>query len=170
MSNFNLVKTASISCLAIVSCSLSDVAQAVSPNAIELTYFASQIQCGKGSSMINVQVDVYRNQQFVQTLSLNDSVYLPINSFEELTFQYNFVDSECNPTTPTEMVLAPEDKVPNLPGAYDQDSIQKMLNNLNEYEKLFLVELGTTNSDSSAYDLQDVVFVINNNPSIVYSD
>ncbi|MDJ0899397.1 MAG: hypothetical protein QNJ55_11355 [Xenococcus sp. MO_188.B8] len=160
----------SVSSLAIISCSFNSIAQAVSPNAIELTYFASQIQCGAGSSLINVQVDVYRNQQFVNTLSLNDSLYLPINSFDELTFQYNFTNAECSPTTPTEMVLAPEDTVPNLPGAYDQDSIQQMLDGLNEYEELFLVELGTTNPDSSAYDLQDVVMIINNNPTPVKTD
>ncbi len=164
MSISHLLKAVSISCVAMVSCSLSSIAQTAS-NPIEITYFDSQIQCGEGSSLINVKVDVYSNQQFVQTLSLKDTVYLPINSFEELTFEYNFVDSECSPTTPTEMILAPEDTVPNLPGAYDQDSIQEMLNGLNEYEELFLAELGTTNPDSSAYDLQDVVLVINNNPT-----
>ena len=170
MSISHLLKAFSLSCVALVSCSLSSLAQTITLNPLEITYFASQIQCGSGSSLIDVQVNVYHNQQFVQTLSLNDTVYLPINSFEELTFQYNFVDSGCSPTTPTEMVLAPEDTVPNLPGAYDQDSIRAMLNGLNEYEELFLAELGTTNPDSSAYDLQDVVLVINNNPTIRDTD
>ena len=136
MSNF--FKAVSVSSLAIISCSLNSVAQAGSPNAIELTYFASQIQCSADSSLINVQVHVYRNQQFFKTLSLNDSLYLPINSFNDLSFEYDFKDTEeCTPKTPTEMVLAPEDPVPNLPGAYDQDSIQQMLKKLNEYEELF---------------------------------
>ncbi len=39
------------------------------------------------------------------------------------------------------MVLAPQDPVPDMPGAYEQDSIRQMLDNLNEYEELFLVEL-----------------------------
>ncbi len=164
------IKIISISCLAMASCALTYAAQAVSPNAIELTYFASQIQCNGDSELINVEVDVYRNQEFVQTLSVKDTLYLPINSFAELTFQYNFVDSECSPKTPTEMVLVPQDPVPDLPGAYEQDSIQQMLDNLNEYEELFLVELGTTDSESFAYDLQDVVLVINNNPTIPYAD
>lgn len=55
--------------------------------------------------------------------------------------------------------------VPNIPGVYDQQSIQTMLNGLNDYEELFLVELGTTNKTSAAFDLQDVVFIVNNNPS-----
>ena len=164
MSISNLLKVLSVNCLALISCSFSAIAQEVSPKPIKLTYFASQIQCGSGSSLINVAVDVFQNQQFVQTLSLNDGIYLSINSFDDLTFEYNFVDAECSPTTPTKMVLAPDDTVPNLPGAYDQDSIQEMLNGLKVYEELFLVELGTTDPDSSAYDLQDVVMIINNNP------
>ena len=68
------------------------------------------------------------------------------------------------------MVLAPQDPVLDLPGESEQDSIQQMLDNLNDYEELFLVELETTNYESFAYDLQDVVLVINNNPTIPYAD
>ena len=164
MSISHLLKAVSVSCLALISCSISSIAQATSLNAIELTYLASQFQCDGDSSLTNIQVDVYRNQQFVQTLSSNDSIYLSINSFDELTFEYNFVDAGCSPTTPTETTLAPQDPVPNLPGAYDQDSIQDMLNGLHEYEELFLVELGTTDPNDSAYDLQDVVMIINTKP------
>ena len=39
-----------------------------------------------------------------------------------------------------------------------------MVNSLNSYEELFLVELGTSNTSSSYYDLQDVVLVVDNNP------
>ena len=166
MSLSHILKTVSLSCLAIISCSFSSIAQTVAPSPIKLTYFASQIQCGAGGSMINVEVDVFQNQQLVQTLSLNDSIYLSINSFDDLSFEYNFIDAECSPATPTEMTLAPEDTVPDLPGAYDQDSIQDMLSDLKKYEELFLVELGTTDTESSAYDLQDTVMIINNNPYI----
>jgi hypothetical protein len=64
------------------------------------------------------------------------------------------------------MVLGSEDPVPNVPGVYDQQSIQQMLDGLNDYEELFLVELGTTNKKSSAFDLQDVVLLVNNNPQV----
>ena len=166
MSISYLLKSVSLSCLALISCSFTAIAQEVSLQPIKLTYFNSQFQCGEGSSLINITVDVFQNQQFVQTLSLNDGIYLSINSFDDLSFEYNFVDAECSPTTPTEMVLAPDDTVPSLPGAYEQDSIQEMLNELQMYEELFLVELGTTDTTDSAYDLQDVVMVINNNPHI----
>ena len=166
MSISHIFKAISVSCLAIISCSFSPIAQAVPTSPIKLTYFASQFQCDGDSSLTNIQVNVYRNQQLEKTLSVNDSIYLSINSFDELTFEYNFIDAECSPTTPTEITLAPEDPVPNLPGAYEQDSIEDLLNGLKDYEELFLVELGTTDTSSSAYDMQDVVMLINHRPYI----
>ena len=135
---------------------------------IELIYLASQFQCGANSSLINVQVDVYQNQEIVRTMDLQEKVLLPVNSVEDLSFQYNFINATCSPDTPTEIVLGSEDLVPNLPGVYEQQSIQQLLNGLNSYEELFLVELGTTDQSSSAFDLQDVVLLVNNNP--VFAD
>ena len=137
---------------------------------IELLYFASQIQCGPDSSLINVQVDVYHNQQLVHTLSVNDKVLLPVNSVEELTFEYSFINASCTPQPATEMVLGSQDYVPSLAGVYEQQSIQELLNGLNNYEELFLAELGTTDNTSTAFDLQDVVIKVNNNPTIIYAD
>ena len=168
MSVSKFIKAISISCLTIASCSISSIAQTVNPNLIELTYLASQIQCGAAGELMNVEVDVYNNSEFVQTLSVDDTVYLPINSFADLDFQYSIADSACLPIpTPEEMVLAPDDSVPTMPGAYEQASLQGMLDNLNQYEELFVVELGTTDPTNPVYDLQDVVMVLNNN---VYVD
>ncbi|MGK7898511.1 MAG: hypothetical protein AB4372_34070 [Xenococcus sp. (in: cyanobacteria)] len=168
MSISKFLKAVSISCLAIASCSLNSIAQAVSPRGILLTYFASQFQCGADSSLVNIEVDVYRNNQFVKTLSVNDTIYLPINSFTELAFEYNFIDAECSPIeNPVKEVLAPTDPVPDVPGVYEQDSLQELLDGLNEYEELFVVELGTNEKTNSSYDLQDVVLVINNNPPYI---
>ena len=118
--------------------------------------------------LMNVEVDVYNNGEFVQTLSVDDTVYLPINSFTDLDFQYNVSDSACSIiATPDERILAPDDPVPAMPGAYEQASLQGMLDNLHDYEELFVVELGTTEPTDPVYDLQDVVMVINNH---VYAD
>lgn len=133
---------------------------------IELFYLASQIQCGASGSLINVKVDVYHNQELVQTMSSQDKLLLPVNSVNDLTFQYRFINSSCSPVTPTQVLLGSEDAVPNLAAAYEQQSIQQLLNGLKSYEELFLVELGTTNTSSSAYDLQDVVLIVNNNPQL----
>jgi hypothetical protein len=135
---------------------------------IELLYFASQIQCGAGGDFLNIKVDIYQNQALVKTMMVEERVLLPVNSVNDLTFRYSIVNNttRCSLATPSEQLLAPTDQVPNIPGVYDQQSIQTMLNGLNDYEELFLVELGTTNKTSTAFDLQDVVFIVNNNPSV----
>jgi hypothetical protein len=135
---------------------------------IELLYFASQIQCGAGGDFLNIKVDIYQNQALVKTMMVEERVLLPVNSVNDLTFRYSVVNNttRCSLATPSEQLLAPTDQVPNIPGVYDQQSIQTMLNGLNDYEELFLVELGTTNKTSTAFDLQDVVFIVNNNPSV----
>ncbi len=138
---------------------------------IELLYFASQIQCGAAGDFLNVKVDVYQNQALVKTMTVNERVLLPVNSVKDLTFRYSVINNttNCGLATPSETVLGSRDTVPNVPGVYAQNSIQTMLNGLNDYEELFLVELGTTNKTSTAFDLQDVVLKVNNNP-VIYPD
>ena len=135
---------------------------------IELLYFASQIQCGAGGDFLNIQIDIYRNSERIETISVNQRVLLEVDSVKDLTFEYTAIDNNtnCGLATPSQLVLAPDDAVPTMAGAYDQESIQSMLNVLNEYEELLLVELGTEDKTSSAYDLQDVVAIVNNNPTV----
>ena len=141
---------------------------------IELLYFASQIQCASAGAFLNVKVDVYQNQALVKTMMVNESVLLPVDSVKDLTFKYSAINNNtnCSLSTPSEIKLGKKDQVPNIPGVYQQQSIQTMLNGLNDYEELFLVELGTANKTSAAFDLQDVVFKVNNNPlaTIIYPD
>lgn len=133
---------------------------------IELLYFASQIQCGAGGDFLNIKVDIYQNQELIETMLVNEKVLLPVDSIKDLTFEYSVVNntSGCSLATPSELVLNSKDQVPNVAGVYEQKSIQEMLDGLNDYEELFLVELGTTDKSSAAYDLQDVVSIVNNNP------
>ena len=135
---------------------------------IELLYLASQIQCSANSDLLDIHVDVYHGSELVQTLSVSDKILLEnVNSIQDLTFEYRAVNNPaCSLSLPSELVLAPQDTVPNIPGVYEQNSIQEMLNGLNEYEELFLVELGTEDETDVAYDLQDVVVIVNNNPTI----
>ncbi len=142
---------------------------------IELLYLASQIQCGAAGDFLNVKVDVYHNQELVKTMMVNDHALLPVKSVNDLTFRYSVINNttNCALQTPSEMSLAPTDSIPSLAGAYKQDSLQTLLSGLNNYEELFLVELGTTNRNSVAFDLQDVVFKVDNNPtpvSLIYAD
>jgi hypothetical protein len=60
---------------------------------IELLYFASQIQCGANGDFLNIQVDVYQNQELIQTLSVEDRILLPVDSINNLTFQYRIINN-----------------------------------------------------------------------------
>ncbi len=131
---------------------------------IELLYFASQIQCGANTELLDVKVDVYKNQELVQTMSVNDKVLLDVNSIKDLSFEYHLAESNCVAAIPTEKLLGSTDPLPNLAGAYEQQSIQDMQDDLASYEELWLVELGTTNTSSVYFDLQDVILKVNNNP------
>lgn len=135
---------------------------------IEFLYFASQIQCGAGGDFLNIKVDIYHNQELIETVAVNEKVLLPVNSINDVTLKYGVVNNttNCGLSIPSQLVLSPNDAVPNVAGVYQQQSIQDMLNGLKEYEELFLVELGTDNKSSSAFDLQDVVGIVNNNPTI----
>ncbi|MGL6338708.1 MAG: hypothetical protein ACRC80_06150, partial [Waterburya sp.] len=67
---------------------------------------------------------------------------------------------------PSEMSLKPGDPLPTMAGVYEQDSVQTLLDGLNNYEELFLVELGTTDRSKATFDLQDVVFKVDNDPTV----
>ena len=133
---------------------------------IELLYFASQIQCGANSDLLDIKIDVYQNQELVKTMSLNETVLLDVDSIEDLTFEYTAINAECGLSIPSELVLAPNDTVPSIPGLYEQTSIPDMLEDLGKYEELFLVELGTTDEASLAFDLQDIVIKVDNDPTV----
>ncbi|NJL52261.1 MAG: hypothetical protein HC930_08625 [Hydrococcus sp. SU_1_0] len=135
---------------------------------IELLYFASQIQCGAGGSFLNIQVDVYHQQQLVQTMQVNEKALISVDSVNDLNFKYKIINNntQCNLQTPSEMALTPGSQIPSMAGVYEQDSVQTLLSGLENYEELFLVELGTTNPNSPAFDLQDVVFKVDNDPVV----
>ncbi|MEL6909262.1 MAG: hypothetical protein AAFR62_18810 [Cyanobacteria bacterium J06629_2] len=135
---------------------------------IELLFLASQIQCSADTGLLNIEVDVYHQQELVQTMSLNDSTLIDVASVNDLDFEYRAVgnNATCSLATPTETALKPGAVLPDMDGVYEQDSVQTLLGGLDEYEELFLVELGSTNSNSAAFDMQDVVFKVDNNPSL----
>ncbi len=134
---------------------------------IELLYFASQIQCGVGGDFLNIKIDVYQNQELVETMMVDDRVLLPVDSVNNLSFEYSIVNNttECTSlATPTELILAPGDELPDLEGFDQQSSVATILSGLDQYQELFLVELGTTDTASAAFDIQDAIFIVDNNP------
>jgi hypothetical protein len=143
--------------------------QASASGMIELTFQATQYQCGSNSPQVTIVADVYHNNTLIaDDLAVGESILVP--SLQGLSMTYHGVKAACGFANPTELHLTKNDPIPNLPGAYDQDSIVTLLSGLNQYEDLYLVELGTTNSSSFAYDLQDAVFIVNNNPVVIYPD
>ena len=129
---------------------------------LELHYFESAYQCG--ASEIDIDVKVFRNGQLIQTMVRGDRLLLTdVDSIDELNFEFN--STECVFGANIRQLLGPQDPIPDLPGAYSQTSLQDMVDNLDSYEELYLVELGTTNPSKSIYDLQDIVLVVDNNPN-----
>jgi len=136
---------------------------------IELLYLASQIQCGANGDFLNIQVDVYQGTQLVETMMVDDRALISVDSVDDLNFEYSIVDNTTNCTSlaiPGESSLDANSTLPDLAGFSQQNSVRAMLDGLNEYEELFLVELGTSNNLSSAYDMQDVVFRVDNEPTV----
>ena len=137
--------------------------QASATSWIELTYSNSQYQCDSNSPQLEILVNIYHNGALLkENLAVGESILVP--SLQGLSMDYTANNASCEFTTPTELHLTQNDPIPNLPGAYDQDNIATLLSGLNQYEDLYLVELGTTDTNSFAYDLQDAVFIVNNNP------
>lgn len=142
--------------------------QASASATIELTFKATEYQCGSNAPKMTIVADVYHNETLIaDNLAVGQSILVP--SLEGLTMTYQGVNAGCGFATPTELHLTHSDPLPTLPGAYDQASIAALMEGLNDYEDLYLVELGTTNTQSFAYDLQDAVFIVNNNP-VLFAD
>jgi len=142
---------------------------------IELLYLASQIQCGANGDFLNIQVDVYKGAELVQTMNVDDRALVPVTSVNELSFNYSIINNttECTSLeTPDELSLdAEKSTLPDMVGFSEQTSVKALLDDLDDYEELLLVELGTANESTSAYDMQDVVFRIDNQPEIsLYAD
>ena len=136
---------------------------------IELLYFASQIQCGINGDFLNIQVDVYKGTELVRTMNVDDKALIPVDSVNELNFEYSIVDNttDCNSlATPSEQSLEKNTVLPERAGFSNQSSVQALLDNTDNYEELFLAELGTTDSLSAAYDMQDVIFKVDNDPVV----
>ena len=146
---------------------------------LELHYFESALQCGSNTTQADIKVNVYdQNNNLLTTMSKGDR-YLTadIDSLNDLVFEYEIYNLSCIaegdslPALGTEL-LGPNDTLPDVGGFSGQSSIATMLKGYDKYKELYLVELGTSDTNSSAYDLQDVVLVVDNNPSslLLFSD
>ena len=129
---------------------------------IELIYLLSDFQCSASAPKAIISTDVYRHGTLVASnLGVGDKVML--EDMNGVTFSYSLQHGGCE-VSPLSQTFNKTDSIPDLPGAYSQTSLQNHLNGLKNYEQLYAVEIGTHNENSSYYDLQDIVFIINNNP------
>lgn len=147
-------------------------AQELSNYGMEITYQDSAFQCSSTQGLADIKAVFYNssNRQIIRVLSQGESAYFPVDSLADLNIAYTFENADCRPENyyfakGTEL-LQSDDPIPNFPGIYGQTDVSDMLSNLESYEQLYLVELGTSNHNSAAYDLQDVVLVIDNNPTL----
>lgn len=138
---------------------------------LELYYRDSAFQCGSDTTQADIKVDVYdHNNNLLTTMSKGDRyTSVDFDSVNDLSFVYTVYNLSCigngsSVAAEDTMLLGANDTVPSIDGFSGQASIQEMLVGLNSYEELFLTELGTSDTSSSAYDLQDVVLVVDNNP------
>ena len=138
---------------------------------LELHYRDSAFQCGSNTTQANIKVNVYdQSNNLLTTMSKGDR-YLTnsVDSVGDLRFRYKIYNLSCLSSEPLYSSLGSElldsqDTLPDIAGFSGQTSVQQMLSNLDSYEELYLVELGTDDTSSSAYDLQDVVMVVDNDP------
>ena len=142
---------------------------------LELYYRDSALQCGSDTTQADIKVNVYdRDNNLLTTMSKGDRyTSTAFDSVGDLSFVYKVYNLSCIDngsliTAQDTMVLGANDTVPSIEGFSGQASIEEMLVGLNSYEELHLAELGTSNTNDSAYDLQDVVLVVNNNPSSLF--
>ena len=135
---------------------------------LELHYFETAYNCGSSGEAVTIDVEVYKNGQLIKTMSEGERFLLnDTDSVSDLTFEYitSHDLSNCPFNAKIEQLLGPQDPIPSLPGAHGQQSLQDLVSNLDSYEQLHLVELGTNDPNYFTYDLQDVILVVDNNPN-----
>lgn len=145
---------------------------------LELHYRDSAFQCGSNTTQADIKVDVYDpDNNLLTTMSKGDRyISTAFDSVSNLSFVYRVYNLSCivngsSVTAEGTMILGANDTVPSIEGFSGQASIEEMLDGLDSYEELYLTELGTSDTNNSAYDLQDVVLVIDNNPSsLLFAD
>lgn len=145
---------------------------------LELDYRDSAFQCGSDATQADIKVEVYDlDNNLLTTMSKGDSYTSTVfDSINDLSLVYKVYNLSCIDNGSTvaahdTMLLGTNDTVPSIEGFSGQASIEEMLVGLDSYEELHLAELGTSDPNNSAYDLQDVVLVVDNNPSsLVFAD
>ena len=135
---------------------------------VEILFLASAFQCGSGAEMASFKVHTNHGQE----ITLGEKTYVEVDSVEDIQLGYSVIaNGSCALEGIPGISVSYGEELPANQGVYQQPSLQTLIqeNVTGEYLSLILFELGTTNTESSAYDLQDIVLLVNTNPTI-YTD
>jgi hypothetical protein len=157
------------------------------PATLRFEVLGGALQCGATKPNIPVTTQLIINGQLLnQTLTSGQSLEMPPGSVSTVVVksnastgddsnnygcEHNFTSDSLN--TSQVYVLRNGDSVPNIAPLYNQNTIDAYLKNylqdgkvtIADNQVIYLFELGTTNRDSSAYDLQDNVVLVTIDPS-----
>jgi len=171
---------------------------------LELYYQDSAFQCRANGAQADISVYVYNQaNELLETMSKGDRyVTSDVDSVNDLKFRYQFDNVNCfakykntpninsssdDNEAPAWKTLKRGDALPVVGTYGSQASIGTMLNGLDSYEELHLVELASENPTklvweivrgrwkkvevaNTYYDLQDVILVVDNNPESLIPD
>ncbi len=129
---------------------------------IEILFAASLFQCGVGAPQAEFAL-VYQGEQ----IFVNDRIYTEetLEEFLSNVAIQRISNADCSIPTPFYNTLGYGAPIPNLPGFDSQTSLATWHNSLeDQYESLVLVELGTSDISSPAFDLQDIILLVDTNP------
>lgn len=138
---------------------------------LDILFAFSAFQCGANAPQAEFRFEVtVENVQY--DILPGETVRIEgINALHEAdSLNISVLDNgSCVHPTPTYETLVQGQEIPeiyNAPGAYNQESLQEVVDTYlpHEWMVLHLFELGTTNVDSPIFDLQDIVIVTNSNP------
>lgn len=131
---------------------------------IEILFtFQPQFQCGANSPMAEFQLEI-SVEDTVITLEVGQKVLLDTTNFEDMLFSViPIANADCIIENPVQQWLEYGNVIPQVPGLYEQESLQELYNQniTDEFYYMSLFELGTSDEESEAFDLNDVVFLVN---------
>ena len=136
---------------------------------IEILFLTSQFQCGSEAAQATFKARINDKPIYV-----GETVRLNVENLQDLYFEYEQLETfedepicalPFNTEGVVPILIQYGEQLPTNDGIYNQPSLQTLIQEqvTNEYLNLVLYEVGTTDTNSSAYDLQDLVFVINTN-------
>ena len=139
---------------------------------VEVTFLASQFQCGAGADLADFRIQVQE-----QTLHLGESVVIAVESIDDIYINEITQISNGNCALAIEdsasLWLDYENEVPTLPGYDNQLSLQDLLDThvgLDTEYHLWTLEIGTTDLESPAADYQDIVLKFDSNQERIKSN